>query len=190
MTIGYAMCGSFCTLADSMQALRELSTRYDILPILSEITYSTDTRFGKAEDFIREIRALTGHDIIHTIPGAEPIGPGRLLDALIVAPCTGNTLGKLNHGITDTSVTMAVKATLRGERPVILCIATNDALAASYANIGGLSAKKNLYFVPYRQDDPVKKSTSLIADFTKIQDTLTAALEGRQLQPVLLPAAR
>ena len=104
MTIGYAMCGSFCTLADSMQALRDLSTRYDILPILSEITYSTDTRFGKAEDFIREIQALTGHDIIHTIPGAEPIGPKRLLDALIVAPCTGNTLGKLNHGITDTSV--------------------------------------------------------------------------------------
>ena len=189
MTIGYAMCGSFCTLADSMQALRDLSTRYDILPILSEITYSTDTRFGKAEDFIREIQALTGHDIIHTIPGAEPIGPKRLLDALIVAPCTGNTLGKLNHGITDTSVTMAVKATLRNERPVILCIATNDALSASYANIGGLSTKKNLYFVPYRQDDPVKQATSLIADFTKIQDTLAAALEGRQLQPVLLPAA-
>lgn len=189
MTIGYAMCGSFCTFADSIQTLRELAARYDIIPILSETAYSTDTRFGRAEDFIEEIRSITGREIIHTIPGAEPIGPKRLLDALIVAPCTGNTLGKLNHGITDTSVTMAVKATLRNECPVILCIATNDALAASYANIGGLSAKKNIYFVPYRQDDPVKKSTSIIADFTKIEDTLTAALEGRQLQPVLLPAA-
>ncbi|MEE0839009.1 MAG: dipicolinate synthase subunit B [Acutalibacteraceae bacterium] len=187
LTAGYAMCGSFCTISDSMTALRNLAeTGMNIIPIMSPILYNTDTRFTEHISLQNRVKEITGNDILHTIEQAEPIGPKKLLDVLIVAPCTGNTLGKLANGITDTSVTMAVKAHLRNNKPVILAIATNDALSASAKNIGVLLNTKNIYFVPYRQDDAINKPTSMIADFTKIYDTITNALQGKQLQPLLL----
>ncbi|MBE6729735.1 MAG: dipicolinate synthase subunit B [Ruminococcaceae bacterium] len=187
ITAGYAMCGSFCTISDSMAALRTLAeTGMKIIPIMSPIVYSTDTRFTEHHSLQNRVKEITGNDIIHTIEQAEPIGPKKLLDVLVVAPCTGNTLGKLANGITDTSVTMAIKAHLRNNKPVVLAVATNDALSASAKNIGLLLNTKNIYFVPYRQDDAFKKPTSMIADFTKIPDTIKSALEGKQIQPLLI----
>lgn len=187
ITAGYALCGSFCTLSAAVEEIKELKKReMRILPIMSPITYSTDTRFGTAESFQTRVRAICDHEIIHTIQDAEPIGPKKLLDVLIIAPCTGNTLGKLANGITDTPVTMAAKAHLRNGRPLVLAVATNDALSASAKSIGSLLNVKNVYFVPLRQDDPTGKPTSLIADFSKIPECVEAALAGRQLQPLLL----
>lgn len=187
ITAGYAMCGSFCTISDSMAALRGLAeTGMKIIPIMSDIVYNTDTRFTEHISLQNRVKEITKNEIIHTVEQAEPIGPKSLLDILIVAPCTGNTLGKLANGITDTSVTMAVKAHLRNQKPVVLAIATNDALSASLKNIGLLMNTKNIYFVPYRQDDALKKPTSMIADFTRLYDTVLYALSGKQLQPVLL----
>lgn len=186
LTVGYALCGSFCTLKKSVEALRKLSSLdVNIKPIMSEITYNTDTRFGKASDFVKEIEDICNEKIIHTIADAEPIGPKKLLDIIIVAPCTGNTTAKIALGITDTPVTLAVKAHLRNNRPVVLGIATNDALGASAKNIGLLHNTKNIYFVPYCQDDPQGKNNSLVCDFSKISDTMYSALEGRQIQPVV-----
>lgn len=186
-TVGFAMCGSFCTHSRAMEALEQVKDRFaHVIPIVSEYTAAADTRFGDAHDLMREMMRICDHRVISTIKEAEPIGPQKLLDLLIIAPCTGNTLGKLANGITDTSVTMAAKAHLRNGRPVVLCPATNDGLAASAKNIGLLLDKKNLYFVPFRQDDPVKKPTSLVADFSKVEDAVDAALAGKQLQPVLL----
>ncbi len=187
VTIGYALCGSFCTIENSMAALERLAKleNYNIVPIMSEIVYQTDTRFGKADDLIKRMERLCGKKIIHDIPSAEPIGPKNLLDIIVVAPCTGNTTAKIANGITDTSVTMAVKAHLRNDKPVVLGIATNDALGASFKNIGLLSNTKNIYFVPLAQDDPVSKQNSLICDFSLIPETVTAALNGTQLQPFL-----
>lgn len=186
ITLGYAFCGSFCTLRASMNALKNLAEyNIKIKPIMSNIVYTTDTRFGKAEDFIKETEEICKDKIIHTIDAAEPIGPKNLLDALIVSPCTGNTLSKIALGITDTPVTMAVKAHLRNNKPVILCIATNDALGASAKNIGLLHNTKNIYFVPYAQDDPFSKNNSLISDFTLIPETIELALKGIQIQPVI-----
>jgi len=187
ITLGYAFCGSFCTVEKSLAQLRKLAkTDMRIKPIMSEIVYTTDTRFGKAEDLKREVEELCGEPIIHHIAAAEPIGPKNLLDAIIVAPCTGNTMAKIALGITDTPVTMAVKAHLRNNKPVILAIATNDALGASAKNLGLLHNTGNVYFVPYGQDDAFGKNNSLVCDFEKIPETLAAALEGRQIQPVLL----
>ncbi len=186
-TIGFAITGSFCTFKKVIAELEKLAkTGFKILPILSETAYSTDTRFGDAKDHIARIEAITGEKIIHDIKGAEPIGPKNLLDALIIAPCTGNTLAKLAGGITDTSVTMAAKATLRNQKPVIIAVSTNDGLGGSAKNIGSLLNCKNLYFVPYNQDDPITKNNSLVADMTKIEETLNAALRGKQVQPILL----
>ena len=186
-TVGFAMCGSFCTHSRAMEALEQVKARFaHVIPIVYEYTAAADTRFGDAHDLMREMMRICDHRVISTIKEAEPIGPQKLLDLLIIAPCTGNTLGKLANGITDTSVTMAAKAHLRNGRPVVLCPATNDGLAASAKNIGLLLDKKNLYFVPFRQDDPVKKPTSLVADFSKVEDAVDAALAGKQLQPVLL----
>lgn len=185
--LGFAVCGSFCThsaVPEQMQALIDLG--FEITPILSETVYTTDTRFGKAEEFIKEIEEICNKSIIHTISAAEPIGPKSLLDILVIAPCTGNTLGKLANGITDTSVTMAAKAHLRNERPLILAPSTNDALGASAKNIGTLMNCKNVYFVPFRQDMPNAKHNSCISDFTLIPKTVQAALDGKQLQPILL----
>ena len=185
--VGFAFCGSFCTFSQAMEALGRVRARYgDVTPIVSEASAATDTRFGRAHDFLAEMERICGKPVIDSIARAEPIGPKGLLDVLVICPCTGNTLAKLANGITDTAVTMAAKAHLRNGRPVVLCPATNDGLAASARNIGALLDKKNVYFVPFRQDDPAKKPTSLVADFSKVEDAVDAALAGKQLQPVLL----
>lgn len=186
--VGFAMCGSFCTFKKVIPQMEELiSLGFNVVPIMSGVSYSTDTRFGKAEDFIKQIKDITGKEIIHTISDAEPIGPKKLLDALIIAPCTGNTLGKMANGITDTSVTLAAKAHLRNARPVIIAVSTNDALGAAAKNIGLLMNSKNVYFVPMRQDDPENKPNSIVADFTKIPETLNFVLaEGKQNEPLFM----
>lgn len=186
-TVGFAMCGSFCTFSKVIPQISNLrKLNYDIIPIMSEIAYATDTRFGKAQDYVEQIEEITSHKVIHTILDSEPIGPQRLLDALIIAPCTGNTLGKIANGITDTSVTMAAKSHLRNKRPVLIAVSTNDGLGASAKNIGQLLNYKNIFFVPMSQDDSVKKPNSIIADFDKIPESLENALKGRQLQPIML----
>lgn len=186
--VGFAMCGSFCTFKAVIPQIETLAASdYNIIPIMSNVSYSTDTRFGKSEDFIKQIEDITDKKIIHTISGAEPIGPKKLLDVLIIAPCTGNTLGKMANGITDTSVTLAAKAHLRNGRPVIIAVSTNDALGAAAKNIGLLMNSKNIYFVPMKQDDPENKPNSIVADFTKIPETLNCVLtEGRQNEPLFI----
>ncbi len=186
-TIGFALCGSFCTFKKVIPQLEALcDSGYNVIPIMSPAAYTTDTRFGTAEGFISRIEEKTGNTVIHTIKDAEPIGPKKMLDALIVAPCTGNTLGKLANGISDTSVTLAVKAHLRNQRPVILAVSTNDALGTSAKNIGALMNMKYMYFVPMRQDDCINKPNSIVADFEKIPEALESALNARQLQPILI----
>jgi dipicolinate synthase subunit B len=189
LNVGFALCGSFCTLEKAVAAL-ELGVKqgWNVFPILSEITAATDTRFGKAADFITRIERACGRKAISTVAEAEPIGPKKLLDVLVICPCTGNTLGKLAGGITDGPVTMAAKAHLRNGRPLVLAIATNDGLSASAPNIGGLLGRKQVYFVPYGQDDCRGKPTSLVADYGLLSDTVAAALRGEQLQPLLLGA--
>lgn len=183
---GFALCGSFCTISDSIEQMKQLTENgYDLFPIFSEAVCSFDTRFGKAADIKARVEEITGKEIITNIKDAEPIGPKKLFDVLIVCPCTGNTLAKLANGITDSSVTMAVKAHLRNMRPVILAIATNDALGASAKNIGALLNYRDIYFVPFSQDDPVNKEKSLISDFSLLQDTINAALNGKQIRPVI-----
>ena len=185
--LGYAFCGSFCTLRQAVGALKELAGQNtDITPVMSEMVYNTDTRFGKAEDLRREVTAVCGKEIIHDITAAEPIGPKGLFDIMIVSPCTGNTAAKIALGITDTPVTMAVKAHLRNKRPVVIALATNDALGASAKNVGLLQNTKNVFFVPYGQDDASGKETSMVCDFTKLPQTVAAALEGRQIQPMII----
>lgn len=185
--IGFALCGSFCTHQEALKALEALCGEYEtVIPIVSEVCTVTDTRFGKARDLLSELERITGHTVISTIPAAEPVGPKKLLDALVIAPCTGNTLGKLANGITDSAVTMAAKAHLRNDRPVVIGIATNDGLSGSAANIGTLLARKNYYFVPFGQDDAFGKPCSLIADLSQLPAAVSAALEGKQHQPLLL----
>lgn len=187
ITVGFAFCGSFCTLSQALAALEAVKARYEqVVPIVSETVCATDTRFGAAHDFMREMERICDRRVIATRRDAEPIGPKKLLDALIICPCTGNTLGKLAHGITDSSVTLAAKAHLRNARPLILAPSTNDGLSASAGNIGALLGRKNIYFVPFRQDDPVGKPASLVADFGRVTDTLEKALAGEQIQPILL----
>lgn len=153
---------------------------------MSENAYSLDTRFGDAVYWQRRLKEITDNQIIHTIPQAEPIGPKKLLDALIIAPCTGNTLAKLSTGVTDTAVTLAAKAHLRNGRPLIIAPSTNDALANAAKNIGALLNYKNLYFVPFGEDNYEGKPTSMVADFSQIQETLEMALKGKQLQPIII----
>lgn len=185
--VGFAFCGSFCTFHQAMTALEQVHARYgDVTPIVSEASAATDSRFGPAHEYMREMERICDKRVIDSIPKAEPIGPKHLLDVLVICPCTGNTLAKLANGITDTTVTMAAKAHLRNGGPVVLCLATNDGLAASAKNIGTLLDKKNVYFVPFGQDDPVEKPTSLVADFSRVNDAIDAALRGEQLQPLLL----
>ena len=172
-----------------MEALEQVKARFArVVPIVSEVVEDTDTRFGTAHDLMREMERICDHRVISTVKEAEPIGPQKLLDLLIIAPCTGNTLGKLASGVTDTSVTMAAKAHLRNERPVLIAPSTNDGLAASAASIGALLPRKYIYFVPFGQDDFEKKPTSLVANFSLVADAASAALVGRQLQPILLRA--
>lgn len=191
ITVGYALCGSFCTFAKSIVQLHALvEAGYDVLPIMSQNAYSTDTRFGKADDFIWEIEDTCKKKIINTIVGAEPIGPKKMVDILVVSPCTGNTLSKLCNGITDTSVTMAAKSHLRIGRPVLIALATNDGLGACAQNIGKLINTKHIYFVPFSQDDPVNKQNSLVAHFDLLPEALEAALHETQLQPVVRAKAQ
>lgn len=184
--LGFAMCGSFCTFKLVLEELERLAKDYDITPIMSQGAAFTDTRFGKAEDFRRRVAEICGREPITTIAYAEPIGPRALLDVLVIEPCTGNTLGKLANGITDTPVTMAAKAHLRNGRPLVLAVSTNDALGASARNIGTLMNAKNIFFVPVRQDSPRGKPASLVADFSETAAAIKSALEGRQTQPLLL----
>ncbi len=183
--LGFVLCGSFCTFARAFAAMERLIQTYDVTPIFSEHAAAFDTRFGRGADFVRRAEALCGKKAILTIPQAEPLGPKKLLDILLVAPCTGNTLAKLANGITDTTACMAVKSHLRTERPVVLCLATNDALKGNAANIGALLNRKHYYFVPFAQDDCVQKPASLAADFDRIEDALQAARMEKQLQPLL-----
>lgn len=185
--MGLALTGSFCTFHKVLAQLEQLRQEFPhIIPILSEISYETDSRFGPAAAFQKQLEDLCGHPVWHTIPETEPIGPKKLLDALVIAPCTGNTMAKLANGIADTSVTLACKAHLRNERPVIVAVSTNDGLGANAANIGKLLARKHFYFVPFGQDAPLAKPCSLVADFSQIGPTVKAALEGRQIQPLLI----
>ncbi|KAB4837062.1 dipicolinate synthase subunit B [Bacteroides thetaiotaomicron] len=187
LRVGFAFCGSFCTYDMAMTALEEVKRRYsDVTPIISEKSAATDTRFGAAHDFMKEMQRICDKTPIDSIKAAEPIGPQKLLDVMVICPCTGNTLAKLATGVTDSSVTMAAKAHLRNGRPLIIAVSTNDGLSGSAKNIGTLLDKKNVYFVPFRQDDPAKKPTSLVADFTKIPETIEAARKGEQIQPLLL----
>ena len=184
--VGYALCGSYCTFDKAIDALEKLCGLYDsVTPIMSENACSTDSRFGTAREFIGRIEGLCGRKIISSITEAEPIGPKALLDILVIAPCTGNTIAKLTHGITDTSVTMAAKAHLRNQRPVLIAVSTNDALTGNAANLGKLLNRKNYFFVPYYQDDPLKKPGSVAADFELLPAAVEAALRGVQLQPLL-----
>ncbi len=184
--IGFALTGSFCTFAKVMPELEKLvSEGADIMPVISEAVDKYDTKFGKADEWKARVEGITGKKIIKTIVDAEPIGPKSLLDILIIAPCTGNTLGKLTNGITDTPVTMAAKAHLRNGKPLVLAIATNDGLGANAKNLGIMLNTKNIYFVPFGQDDPVKKCNSLTANNELIVPTIIEALKGKQLQPIL-----
>lgn len=187
LKIGFALTGSFCTFDNVIPEMRVLKeSGHDVLPIMSEFSYATDTRFGKAGEFRHIIEEVCGRPIIHDIVGAEPIGPKKLLDVLLVAPCTGNTLAKLAVGIADTSVTMAVKSHLRNGGPVVLAVSTNDALGGASKNIGQLVNYKNYYFVPMAQDDPVNKPRSAVAKFSLIPKAVEAAAKGIQLEPVFV----
>lgn len=185
--VGFALCGSFCTHEKALTALKRLTEEYEtVIPIVSENAAFTDTRFGTSDALLEQLEELTGHEVLYDIPSVEPLGPKGMIDVLVIAPCTGNTLAKLAHGITDTTVTMAAKSHLRCGRPVVIAFSTNDGLSASAKNIGELLNRKHYYFVPFGQDDPEKKPTSLAADFELIEKTVEAALEGKQLQPLLL----
>lgn len=185
ITVGFAMCGSFCTISRALDIMKKLVDEgYDILPILSDNVSSMDTRFGKAEDIKNKIESVCKRSIITTIKDAEPIGPKKMTDIMIVAPCTGNTAAKLANAITDTTVTMAVKSHLRQQKPVLIAFASNDALGASAQNIGKLMNTKHIYFVPMSQDDPIKKPNSIVAHFELIPESLRYALNDQQMQPV------
>ncbi|MBM6870289.1 dipicolinate synthase subunit B [Pseudoflavonifractor phocaeensis] len=185
--VGFALCGSFCTHAKAVAALERVAARYEaVYPIVSERCADTDTRFGTAHDLMREVERICDRRVIRSVAQAEPIGPKKLLDVLVICPCTGNTLAKLAAGVTDSAVTMAAKAHLRNGRPMVIAPATNDGLAASAKNIGLLLDKKQVFFVPFGQDDPAAKPTSLVADFGLVCAAIDSALEGRQLQPLLL----
>lgn len=185
--IGFALTGSFCTLSKTIEQIEHLvELGADVLPIMSFNSYNLDSKFGKASEFIDKIKKITKNEIIHTIQDAEPIGPKQLTDILIIAPCSGNTIAKLANGITDTPVLMATKSHLRNQRPVVIGISTNDALSGSAENIGKLLNRNNFYFVPFRQDNPITKPTSLVFDFKMIATTLEKALDREQIQPIIL----
>lgn len=178
---------SFCTFSKVIPVIEKIAEEgADIIPIMSEAAYFTDTRFGESEKFVESFSDITGKEIIKTITEAEPIGPKKLLDILLIIPCTGNTLAKLSHGICDSTVTLAVKAHLRNNKPVVIAVSTNDGLGTAAENIGRLLNRKNMYFVPFGQDDCVNKPNSLVADFKLAPETIKKALGGEQIQPILL----
>ena len=185
--IGFAMCGSFCTHKTALEQFNALLEKgYEVQPIVSENVYTTDTRFGKSEDLIEKLEKLSGRKAIHSVVGAEPLGPVTPLEALLICPCTGNTLAKMAQGITDTSVTMAAKAHLRSDRPLIVALASNDALSANLKNIATMLTRKCVYFVPMAQDDPTQKPHSLVADFNLLYETFRMAQQGIQLQKLFI----
>ena len=185
--VGFAVCGSFCTHEEVLGVLERLTSLYEtVIPIASEMAAFTDTRFGVSDDLLEKLEDLTGNDVLCDIPSVEPIGPQKLLDLLVIAPATGNTIAKLAAGITDSVVTMAAKAHLRNGKPVVIAVASNDGLSTGAKNIGELLVRKNYYFVPFGQDNAIQKPCSLIADFNQIPETVDAALRGEQLQPILL----
>ena len=186
MTVGFALCGSFCTFASVFPIMEKLTEKHEVIPIFSFNAATIDSRFGLAKEHLARAEAICGRKPIVTIAEAEPIGPKKLLDALVIAPCTGNTLAKLSHGIADTPVTMAAKSHLRNGRPVLIAVSTNDALSGAAENIGKLLARKNYYFIPFGQDDPAGKPNSMVADFSRIAEALQLAAEGKQLQPILI----
>lgn len=185
--VGFALCGSFCTFSEVIPQMKKLcEAGADVTAVMSAVAYSTDTRFGKAADFAEEIKQITGKEIIVSIKDAEPIGPKNLLDILVIAPCTGNTLGKIASGIVDTAPTMAAKAHLRNGKPLLIAVSTNDGLSGSAKNIGALLNRKNIFFVPFGQDDYIKKPTSLVACMEKIVPSVEMALCRKQIQPVII----
>ena len=186
MNIGFAVCGSFCTFSSIFPVMENLAHTHQIIPIFSQNAYTTDSRFGTANEHIRKATDICGKEPLHTIAQVEPIGPKKLLDLLVVAPCTGNTLAKLAHGIADGPVTLAVKSHLRNGRPVVIAVSTNDALSGAAENIGKLLNRKHYYFAPFGQDDPEKKPNSMVADFTRLPQTIALASSGKQIQPILL----
>ena len=183
--LGLALCGSYCTYEKVLKEAEKLAEDWDVTALMSETAACTDSRFGKAEDFIARLEALTGKGVMRSIVEAERVGPEKLFDVLVIAPCTGATLARLASGLTDTAVTMAAKSHLRNGRPVVIALSTNDALSGSAENIAALLNRKNYYFVPFGQDDPQGKPSSLQADFSRMGEAAASALEGRQLQPVL-----
>lgn len=185
MNVGFAMCGSFCTFSKVFPVMEQLAENHQVFPIFSFASASTDSRFGTAAEFLERAERICGRPVIQTIAGAEPIGPKKLLDMLVIAPCTGNTLAKLSRSIADTPVTMAAKSHLRNGRPVLVAVSTNDGLAGAAENIGRLMARKHYYFIPYGQDDPEKKPTSLVAHFELIPQAVELATQGMQMQPLL-----
>ena len=186
MNIGFAMCGSFCTFSKAFEAMEQVASIHTVTPIFSRNTATIDSRFGTAREHLERAGSISRQVPLLSIEQVEPIGPKKLLDALVIAPCTGNTLAKLAHSIADGPVTMAVKSHLRNGRPVIIAVSTNDALSGAAENIGKLLGRKHFYFVPFGQDDPTGKPTSMVADFSRLLPTLEAALEGRQLQPMII----
>lgn len=186
-TLGFAITGSFCTFSTVLESLKELKEEvFDIIPIFSFNVAKQDTRFFSVSDFRKQIVEITGNQPVDTLQLAEPLGPSGKIDVMVVAPCTGNTLAKLANAITDTPVLMAVKSQLRNNKPVVLAVSTNDALGLNLKNIGILLATKNIYFVPFNQDNPVEKPNSLSADYTLIGKTITEAKQGRQIQPIII----
>jgi len=183
--LGFAVCGSFCNHAHAVKVLEALVKAYDVTPILSPSVCATDTRFGRADDFFCRVSSLCGRRPMTEIAESETLA-GHPMELLLVCPCTGNTMAKAAHGITDTAVTMAIKAHLRQDRPLVLALASNDALSANAVNLGVMLARKNVYLTPMKQDDPAAKPHSLVADFSRVEEALSAAAEGRQLTPIFL----
>lgn len=187
LTVGFAMTGSFCTYKRVFPQIEKIKAEgARVIPIMSEISSAADTRFGTAAENILRLKAITGENVIKTISEAEPIGPKKMLDVLIVAPCTGNTIAKIAGGIADSTVTLAVKSHLRNRRPVVIAVSTNDGLGGNAKNIGILASRKNIYIVPFGQDDCTEKENSLVSDMNMIIPTAELALDGRQIQPILI----
>lgn len=186
LNIGFAICGSFCTHKKILEVIEMLTQKgYNIVPIVSETVASVSTRFGKAQDFLDNLSSITGKNVVRSIVEAEPLGPQNAFDILVIAPLTGNTLGKIANGINDTAVTMACKAHIRNNKPVVLGVSTNDAMGLNYKNMGVLMASKNFYFVPFEQDNYVAKPKSLVANWDKVEDTILCAMRGEQIQPII-----